>query len=111
MNLLYQVEEVTDAALKTSPYNAVAYGVLVGVLVVALVMLWRQHKKLQERYRDHVEKTVGLMQLIESKMDTIEDVDESHRTISTKQDDLIERQKDLKREVYNLKEYVDRKAE
>lgn len=96
-----QSRQVAEAALETSPYNAIAYGVLVTVLIFAVVFIWRQYKKTLERHRDYVEKTVGLMQLIESRMDTIEEIKDT-------QQDLIDRQKDVKRELYNLKEHVDR---
>lgn len=73
---ILQVKDVTEKTLEVSPYNTLAYGVLVTVLILAVVFIWREYRRIQERYRDHVEKTVGLVQVVESKLDTIEELDQ-----------------------------------
>lgn len=93
MSLLYivftpQAKEVAEKALETSPYNAVAYGVLVGVLILALILLWKEYKEAVRRHRDQVEKTVGLIQVVESKLDSIEDLERENYKLRNKVSDL-----------------------
>lgn len=73
--ILLQAKEAAEVALQTSPYNALAYGVLVFVLAAGNVLVWREYKQEMERKRKHVEKTIGLMQILESKMDGFDKVD------------------------------------
>jgi len=94
-----QAEQVAEKALETSPYNAVAYGVLVAILILALVFLWREYKNVLQRHRDYIEKTVGLVQMVESKLESVDDLE---REIS----DLNGKVSSLREKVSKLSEYI-----
>lgn len=69
-NLLQNVPDgVVDKALEASPYNAIAYGLLVALLIVSNFMQWRYNKQLQDRQYEYIEKAIGLIQIVESKME------------------------------------------
>lgn len=92
-----QADQVAEKALQTSPYNTVAYGVLVALLITALTLLWREYKSTLERHREYVEKTTGLIQLVESKLDAVEDLEDTN--------------KELKGEISKLKERIGQLSE
>lgn len=94
-----QAKEVTEKALQTSPYNAVAYGVLVAVLILALIFLWREYKSVLEKHREYVEKTVGIIQIVESKLDSIDDLE---REVN----DLKDEVSDLENKTGQLSEHI-----
>lgn len=94
-----QTKQVAEKALETSPYNAVAYGILVGVLILALVFIWREYKNTLERHRDYVEKTTGLIQLVESKLDAVDELEETNRELKAEVGQVKER-------IGQLSEYI-----
>ena len=57
LNLL----QITEVALKASPFNAYAYGLLVAVLVSAVVALWLRLQYEQKERAKLIEKTTELM--------------------------------------------------
>lgn len=70
-----------------------AYGALVFALGAAAYMIWRRKNELEERHYDFLSKVLGVMQMVETKMETIAPV----------QNDI----KDLQRDVKTLEEKVD----
>jgi len=70
--VLPQTEELADKALDISPYNALAYGALVFVLGAIGIILWREYRSLQQRHYNYVQETKGLMELVESKIDSVD---------------------------------------
>lgn len=85
---LFQAKQVTEEALNVTPYNTIAYGLLVALLIGAVVFMWREYRRVQGRYRDHVEKTVGLVQVVESKLDSIDEMKDESYDIRNKVDNL-----------------------
>lgn len=79
----FQSKEVVEKTLEVSPYNTVAYGVLVGVLLLALIFVWREYKKLLERHREYVEKTVGVIQIVETKLDSVDNLSKELSGVKT----------------------------
>lgn len=78
---VFQAKEAAEVALQASPYNALAYGILVFVLLAALFLLWKEYKEQNQKHREYVEKTVGLMQLIESKIDNFDKLDNQIKSL------------------------------
>lgn len=57
MQVLPIPDTVAQNALTLSPYNAAAYGFLVLVLIIAIVILWRQNVKILAEAKDENDKT------------------------------------------------------
>lgn len=89
--LSLQAKQVTEKALETSPYNTVAYGVLVAVLILALVFIWREYKQTLERHREYIEKTTGLIQLVESKLDAVDELESTNSELKGEVSQVKER--------------------
>lgn len=96
---LSQAKEVTETALKTTPYNAVAYGVLVAILIIAVIFIWREYKQSIRRHREYVDKAAGIIQMVENKLDYIEDLERETSELKGEVSDLKER-------VGQLSEYI-----
>jgi len=101
--LLLQSQELAEAALKTNPYNAIAYGVLVLVLITAVIFIWKEYTKTKKRHQDYVEKTVGLLQLMESKMDTIEEVKKNQGLLKENSNSTLNKLTQVKTIIENKK--------
>lgn len=97
-----QVQDVTEKALKTSPYNAVAYGVLVVILILAVIFLWREYKNTLEVQRNIVNKAIGLIQLVEAKLDTVENVERETENLKENIEDLNKKVNQLSRDINRL---------
>jgi uncharacterized protein YlxW (UPF0749 family) len=98
--LLLQAESLTDAALQVDPYSKYVYGFLVLVLILAIVYQANQNRKdrkeekeereriierheakikrerderleVQKKYEDMSDKTIGILSLVQAKMDEI----------------------------------------
>jgi hypothetical protein len=53
--------QIAEKALETSPYNSLAYGVLVSILIVACGALWLRLQAADKLGRENFEKLAELM--------------------------------------------------
>lgn len=68
MQVLPIPDTVAQNALTLSPYNAAAYGFLVLVLIIAIVILWRQNVKILAEAKDENDKTKEGIEAIYKEM-------------------------------------------
>jgi methylthioribose-1-phosphate isomerase len=87
-----QTAQLADKALRVDPYSGAAYGALVFVLGAVSYLLWKELKRQQKRNEEHLQKTLGVLQMIESRLPTL--VEMNHTL------------KDIEREVETVKEEV-----
>lgn len=87
--------QLTEKALETSPYNSIAYGVLVAVLIAACGALWLKLQSEQKEGRAQFEKVVEIMTKIalsfEEDKGLREDVKEVLLSIKYERDDSKKR--------------------
>jgi methylthioribose-1-phosphate isomerase len=69
-----------------------AYGALVFVLGAISYLLWKELKRQQDRHQEHLEKTLGVLQMIESRLPTLVEMNDTL--------------KDIEREVETVKDEV-----
>jgi hypothetical protein len=69
-----------------------AYGALVFVLGAISYLLWKELKRQQDRHQEHLEKTLGVLQMIESRLPTLMEMNDTL--------------KDIEREVETVKDEV-----
>lgn len=68
---LQQIQDsVVESATKVSPFNAAAYGVLVGVLILFIYMMWKDKERQAETY----EKMADAMKGIEISMRSMDEM-------------------------------------
>lgn len=71
--LLQEVpKNIVDGATEVSPYNAIAYSLLVSLLIF---LLWRQMKqteKWQDKYISNMERSITLLNSVENNMGVFE---------------------------------------
>jgi hypothetical protein len=67
---------LVDIGSEVSPFNALAYGVLVTLLATIAYLQYQERVKVQSRYEDHIEKNVALLTLVESKLEVFNKLDE-----------------------------------
>lgn len=91
--ILPQTAELADKALTVDPWSGAAYGALVFVLGAIAYLLWKELNKQQKRHQEHLEKTLGVLTMIENKLPTISDMNDTV--------------KDIQREVESVKNDVD----
>lgn len=65
---------VIDAALKANPYNAVAYGLLVLVLMVFSFINYRDRRRTEKALFKYMSETVALLSRVEEKMVVLHDL-------------------------------------
>jgi len=58
---MIQLLQIAETALKASPYNSIAYGILVAVLVSAVAALWLRLQHEQKDRAELIQKTTELM--------------------------------------------------
>lgn len=88
-----QTAELADKALTVDPWSGAAYGALVFVLGATAYLLWKELNRQQRRHQEHLEKTLGVITMIESKLPIISDMNDTV--------------KDIQREVESVKKDVD----
>jgi len=59
--LVIQLLQIANQALQASPYNAIAYGVLVAILISAVAALWLRLVKEQNERVELITKVTELM--------------------------------------------------
>jgi len=99
--LLLQTTKLAEKALRVDPYSGAAYGALVFVLGAISYLIWKKNRKLEQRHYDHLQKMLGLMQMVESKMEMFtpmrNDIKDVNRTLDKVQQEI----EDLQDEISN----------
>jgi len=90
--LLPQAAEMADRAMQVTPYSGAAYGALVFVLGAACYLLYKELQDQQRRHEEHLKKTLGVLQMIESKLPVLGDMNQTikdiERQVQSVQDDI-----------------------
>ncbi len=73
--LLQEIPDgVIDAALKANPYNAIAYGLLVVVLMLFSFLNYRDRRRMEKQHFKYMTETIGLLGRVEEKMVVLQDI-------------------------------------
>ncbi len=67
-------KEVISQALEANPYNAAAYGLLVFVLMVFSFMNYRDRRRTEKAYYQHLQDWTSLLVKVEEKMSILKDI-------------------------------------
>lgn len=79
-------------AMDVTPYSGAAYGALVFALGAACYFLWKELQDQQRRHENHLKKTLGVLQMIESKLPVLGEMNQTikdiERQVQSVQDDI-----------------------
>ena len=83
--ILLQTDTTTiiEEGLKITPYNATAFGALVVVLAIAVVVLWRKLAKAELDYKELAKEVVEVLAKISIRLDDTKQDGEVLREIKT----------------------------
>lgn len=92
---LLQTTELANKALQVSPYSGAAYGALVFVLGAIAYLTWKQKNELESRHYDFLSKVLGVMQMVESKMEMITPIKDDVQDLQRRMENIEGRIDDI----------------
>lgn len=99
---LLQTAELANKALQVSPYSGAAYGALVFVLGAIAYLTWKRKNKLESRHYDFLNKVLGVMQMVESKMEMITPIKDDVKDLQRRAESIESRIDDIEDSINDI---------